>query len=908
MILDAGKLVHLALVRSEALPLIKNVVTHATQLKDGQTAVEAVRLFHVLTWGYDSARAQPNVDYCEPEGCRAVDAAGGVRLVLDCLQAWTSKQLINRIDHAHLALECFGVLWHLQKSLGHTIVKEILDHPSSYTSIVKVMHKYATTRSDLGHHAFAMGGEVVVSACPPEAHHHLDQPPSPVFNKSAEALVAAGIIAVLMTALRSNATDADVVHSLTYVMSSLLRKSAALKQVLAPKGPRLVEAIGPAATAHAADVRVQGNVCAIFSNLYADMEYFGLTDSTLKLSGAVLERVKDEVRTAVRPVCAAMIAHKKAEDVQSSGSRALQFFGAIGLGKAVAAAGGVQVLTRTLKSGPKPGRQQAGSNMMIQDETFGRATMALAQLSKSGEVVQAFIAAGGVPATIPRIDVDEPPVRCTALCTVLAHVAVKLEASQREELLPKLKAVLPKMRSFIDMEHLRDRHFEHEPGIKDTPATLTAQVLPEAKKAYRRLLGVAASCAQCGVQTTKPLGCEGCAGPLELDVTTWYCSKSCQRAHWPMHKLSCEFAAEAAIPKSSTSQEFSFGLPSDPAELAKYLSESGGIEKLSLSLSSIEKPKRPEPGTPQLPAESIVSADAMRAWVLNGGDVTLCDDKGHTLLFYALGCASNSSCNFELAQFLIDRGVPLNARAYDSGYTVLHRAIGLHSLPDPDLELQLQMIQLLLKNDIDVSTRDGITGATPLYQAAEGPLVQGKRTIRRQFDDPIVAALIDAGASPHLTGFAGSPPILVACMTLSLAAVRLLLQAGATPNDKALGMICEMSRETTIMPAAADGAKNRCGVAAAIKLLLEQFVPLTAEQLATATLLGRCVVIEGLKSRPEINGRHGNPILFNAKSIRYSVLLDGSGKELLSLKPSNLTALPFGDCGNFMRHAPTTGF
>ena len=92
-------------------------------------------------------------------------------------------------------------------------------------------------------------------------------------------------------------------------------------------------------------------------------------------------------------------------------------------------------------------------------------------------------------------------------------------------------------------------------------------------------------------------------------------------------------------------------------------------------------------------------------------------------------------------------------------------------------------------------------------------------------------------------------------------------------------------------------------MAAAIKLLLEQFQPLTAEQLKAAALLGRCVVIGGVQSRPELNGRHGNPIYYIAKSKRYSVLLDGA--ELLSLKPSNLTALPHGDYGNFMLHAPT---
>ena len=94
-------------------------------------------------------------------------------------------------------------------------------------------------------------------------------------------------------------------------------------------------------------------------------------------------------------------------------------------------------------------------------------------------------------------------------------------------------------------------------------------------------------------------------------------------------------------------------------------------------------------------------------------------------------------------------------------------------------------------------------------------------------------------------------------------------------------------------------------VAAASKLLMEQFQVLTEEQQAKATLLGRCVIIEGLLTNPELNGRPRNPIFYTPKSKRYSVLLDGTGTELLSLKPSNLLALPEGDYGNFMRHAPS---
>tara|TARA_B100000768_G_C11100153_1_gene298713 strand:- start:28 stop:216 length:189 start_codon:yes stop_codon:yes gene_type:complete len=42
-----------------------------------------------------------------------------------------------------------------------------------------------------------------------------------------------------------------------------------------------------------------------------------------------------------------------------------------------------------------------------------------------------------------------------------------------------------------------------------------------AKKAFRQLLGAGQTCVQCGVQTSSARGCDGCSGPLALDVTTW---------------------------------------------------------------------------------------------------------------------------------------------------------------------------------------------------------------------------------------------------------------------------------------------------------------------------------------------------------------------------------------------------
>ena len=235
----------------------------------------------------------------------------------------------------------------------------------------------------------------------------VDKPPPSVFKQSVEALIAAGIVTEAMAALLSNGSNAGFVRGFTFMVSALLRQEVALPHLLSPKAPRLIEAVARAMAAHKTAVHVQENVCAIISNLCTDFERFNLTSS-------LWERAMDEARVAVRPVCAAMLASPGAEKVQRSGSRALQCFGEAGLGKAVAAAGGAQALTRILKAGPRPGREVSfgSQKQVLADDIFGRTTLALAELTESRDFVRAFVAAGGVPSVLARIDRNDPPVRC----------------------------------------------------------------------------------------------------------------------------------------------------------------------------------------------------------------------------------------------------------------------------------------------------------------------------------------------------------------------------------------------------------------------------------------------------------------------------------------------------------------
>ena len=367
--------------------------------------------------------------------------------------------------------------------------------------------------------------------------------------------------------------------------------------------------------------------------------------------------------------------------------------------------------------------------------------------------------------------------------------------------------------------------------------------------------------------------------------------------------------------KVTTNMDFSNHRPDilnmSPAELGAWGKESG--DKLSAFLKHMDhlKPQRPSPDALQLPPESFESPDAMRTWVLGGGDVTLCDTKGRTLLFHALQPSKEKTGtappDLKLAQFLIEHCVPINAREYETGRTVLMSIMLIRNT-----DSMLPTLRLLLDHRADPGIADSVMmGQTPISSACGELSLRTELVIRNQFANPILSTLLDAKARTldAVNGCAVGmhQPLMVAVMHSSLAAVRLLLQAGAKPDGKALAFVTDQVRgvDELSLGGSSLSAKNHLSVAAASKLLMEQFQVLTEEQQAKATLLGRCVVIEGLVTKPELNGRHGNPIFYTPKSKRYSVLLDGTGTELLSLKPSNLLALPEGDYGNFMRHAPS---
>ena len=68
--------------------------------------------------------------------------------------------MIKKVNHFQLTMECFTVLWHVQKAVGETAVQEILEYNGGYKIILDGMRKYASGSYD-EFVPFALGTEVI---------------------------------------------------------------------------------------------------------------------------------------------------------------------------------------------------------------------------------------------------------------------------------------------------------------------------------------------------------------------------------------------------------------------------------------------------------------------------------------------------------------------------------------------------------------------------------------------------------------------------------------------------------------------------------------------------------------------------------------------------------------------------
>ena len=182
-----------------------------------------------------------------------------------------------------------------------------------------------------------------------------------------------------------------------------------------------------------------------------------------------------------------------------------------------------------------------------------------------------------------------------------------------------------------------------------------------------------------------------------------------------------------------------------------------------------------------------------------------------------------------------------------------------------------ELARLLLQRGAQAETPD--LGATALTISCE----QGEQCAE------IIEMLLEHKASPDRADACGNTPLMWACEANSLVVASMLLNAGACPRrvnasgDAALNIALKHAEST-----------DRSGAGHSFSTPLVQL--LTKHTAMTAPpLLQRRVVLRGLSSRPELNGRRGTAISFDAKTGRYGVQLDGgTPRERVALRPATL--------------------
>eukprot|EP00973_Karenia_brevis_P019525 2678730-Karenia_brevis.AAC.1 len=82
--------------------------------------------------------------------------------------------------------------------------------------------------------------------------------------------------------------------------------------------------------------------------------------------------------------------------------------------------------------------------------------------------------------------------------------------------------------------------------------------------------------------------------------------------------------------------------------------------------------------------------------------------------------------------------------------------------------------------------------------------------------------------------------------------------------------------------------------------LAMQFTPgavgpsLVSNPLPFSSMVGKPVIVQGLVSKPELNGRRAELVAFDVDTFRYTVKF-GSGVEHFKVKPNNLHYPPLAD-------------
>lgn len=199
-----------------------------------------------------------------------------------------------------------------------------------------------------------------------------------------------------------------------------------------------------------------------------------------------------------------------------------------------------------------------------------------------------------------------------------------------------------------------------------------------------------------------------------------------------------------------------------------------------------------------------------------GGDIHAKTNQGYTTLMAAVGCG-----DFELLEFLIGRGLDVNART-ETGWTAVHQAArysGGYFGPEVEDRLgrALSMLNLLIEKgaDLHAITETGetavhcagflstleflfdhglepdtanVNGDTPLHRSVE-IIVRSQLSSGERF--MMARRLLEAGADVNAMNREGVTPLMRAVSEMNTALIEFLLEQGAdadvlTPNGQSL--------------------------------------------------------------------------------------------------------------------------
>ena len=154
--------------------------------------------------------------------------------------------------------------------------------------------------------------------------------------------------------------------------------------------------------------------------------------------------------------------------------------------------------------------------------------------------------------------------------------------------------------------------------------------------------------------------------------------------------------------------------------------------------------------------------------------------------------------------------------------------------------------------------------------------------------EAMVRMLLQRGASFNLQASLGGTALMSAASNGHTTIVQALLDAKADAslqdtNGMTALMAAEHEKHTATAQLLRQHAKRQTAEA-------EAAVAHAAATAPTPSLSGRRVRIDGLKGRPELNGRCGVAGRFDAAKGRYEVVVEGEAEAVL-LKPANLKVI-----------------